>query len=76
VSAWLTREELKEWSGRQQAAAIIRWLKRERITYTLDANDWPKVARALHDRRAGLVELQARAQHSEPDFTVLKPRAT
>jgi hypothetical protein len=71
MSAWLTRQELKEWSGRQQAAAIVRWLRREKLAYTLDADDWPKVARELRDRRAGLVVVAAAVHHAEPNFSAL-----
>lgn len=71
---FLTRAELREWSGRYNRATIEAWLKRRRIAYTLDADDWPKVARELRDRRQGLAEASAPAQHAEPDFSaILKP---
>jgi hypothetical protein len=72
VSAmFLTRAELREWSGRYNRDTIVAWLKARKIMYTLDANDWPKVARELRDRLSGLADAPAPAQHSEPDFSAL-----
>lgn len=75
ASAFLTRSELRDWCGRRNRAPIIAWLKASRIAYTLDADEWPKVARELRDRRQGLVEGGKVAQHSEPDFAALKRAA-
>jgi hypothetical protein len=72
-SAFLTRSELRDWSGRQKREPIMAWLKSRRIAYTLDADEWPKVARELRDRLHGLAEGKAPAQHAEPDFAALKP---
>lgn len=67
----LTRAELREWSKRRTRGAIARWLKRERIAFLLDADDWPQVARELRDRRHGLAGDRPAAQHAEPDFAAI-----
>ncbi len=61
MSIALTRDELRELSGRQKRSAIVAWLKDRRIPYILDADDWPKVLRsAILDQPA------PRLQASEP----------
>jgi hypothetical protein len=75
ASAFLARSELRDWSGRHNREPIIVWLKERRIAFTLDADDWPKVARELHDRLHGLAAAGTGAQHSEPDFSALKRSA-
>ena len=71
-SPYLTRAELRELAGREQRAPIIEWLNARRWRYVLDADDWPKVARAYHDRRLGLTDAPASATEAEPDFTALR----
>lgn len=71
ASPYLARSELRAWCGRHHRLSIINWLKAEKIAYVPDADGWPKVARALHDRRLGLVDGPTPAQHSGPDFSSL-----
>jgi hypothetical protein len=72
-SAYLTRQELRDLTGRHHRASIIAWLKQQRWRYVPDADGWPKVARALHDARLGLADGPAApAVESEPDYSSLK----
>lgn len=72
---YLTRSELRAWSKRHNRATIIAWLKERRIAYTLDADNWPTVARVVHDRLLGLAPGAAQAHHAEPDFKALEKSA-
>ncbi len=42
----LTREELRELTGRRTAAAQIRWLREQRIPHLIGADGRPKVLRS------------------------------
>jgi hypothetical protein len=71
--SYLTRSELRELTGRRQRDAIAAWLKAQRWRYVVDADGWPKVARAFHDARLGLTDQPAPASvESEPDFSSLR----
>lgn len=61
MSLTLTRDELRDLSGRLRRSAVIRWLDSQRIPYLLDADGWPKVLRA-----AVLDQRIERPQSSEP----------
>jgi len=73
-SHYITREELRELVGREQRAPIIAWLREKRWRFTLDADGWPKVARAYHDRQLGLAEGEAPKTEAEPDFSAINLR--
>ena len=53
---------------------MIAWLKAQRWRFVLDADGWPKVARAFHDARLGITDqpLPAAGVESEPDFSSLR----
>jgi hypothetical protein len=72
-SPYLTRCELQLWSGRKNRAGVTAWLRERRIAFVPDADDWPKVARALHDQLLGLAEPAGHVQLTGVDFSTLEP---
>lgn len=71
TGAYLSRAELRDLAGRRNLEAVLAWLKGARLPYLLDADGWPKVLRAVHDKRLGLADQAAPAQDSEPDFSAI-----
>lgn len=51
----LSRDELKEVSGKHRPDAIRRWLDDQRIPYLVGGDGWPKVARVVVELRLGAV---------------------
>lgn len=74
TSPYLTRSELRALTGRRHRATVIAWLKQQRWRHVLDADGWPKVARAFHDARLGITDqpIPAAGVESEPDFSSLR----
>lgn len=52
----LTRDELRELSGKTRPDAIMRWLDQERIAYLRGGDGWPKVSRIVIEIRLGAVQ--------------------
>lgn len=48
---FLTRDELRELSGYKRRSDIIRFLTERRYAFELDKDDWPKVPRAVVEKR-------------------------
>jgi len=49
----LTRDELRDLSGRTSARGICRWLEAQRIPLLFGADGWPRVSRAGIAARLG-----------------------
>ncbi len=52
---FLTSDEIAQLTGRVQAAAQVRWLKKEIWVFTVDSDGRPVIARAYAERMLGAV---------------------
>lgn len=69
MTAYLTRDEVVQQTGRRRAAAQCRALDKRGIPYVLDADGWPQVLRANLERAHGVTGARPPAGRQEPDFS-------
>lgn len=72
---YLTRSELKALSSRKTRPAVLAWVKSQKLPHVPDADGWPRVARAVHDRRLGLAEGPGAAHDAQPNFAAIRRAA-
>ena len=64
---YLTATELAELVGCKpnQKSLMVNWLTRHGWKFVPDKNDFPKVARAFHDRKMGITEEKKKVRYAE-----------
>lgn len=67
MSLFLSRDEMRELSGRHQRGKVADWLRSNGYRFDLAADGWPKVLRAAVEAR--LMPAARQRKPTEPDFS-------
>lgn len=65
---FLTRDELRELTGRHQRGKVAAWLRENGYRFELAADGWPRVLSAAVEAR--LMPAARQRKPTEPDFSV------
>ena len=68
MSLFLSRDDLRELSGRHQRRKVTEWLRENGYRFDVAADGWPKVLAAAVEAR--LMPSARKRKPTEPDFSV------
>jgi hypothetical protein len=74
---YLSASELAELVGcrRNQKSRMIAWLTQQNWAYVIDVTGQPKVARAYHDKKMGIIDPTTQERYAEgPDLEAFTSR--
>ncbi len=72
MSLFLSRDELREHSGRHQRAKVIDWLRENGYRFDIAADGWPRVLQAAVEARL-MPHSRKRKIGAQPDFSAYGP---
>lgn len=70
MSAFLSRDELKELSGCSHRARVAEWLRQAGYRFEIAADGWPRVLWAAVNAKLN-PDTQRTSRKTEPDFSSL-----
>lgn len=71
MSMFMSRDQLRELSGKHRRSCVIRWLRENGYRYDEAADGWPRVLVAAVEAR--LMPSARQRKPTEPDFSAYGP---